>query len=160
MAPRWQSLSPVWNQLQQLQGAPLWGQLQNLHQEMNRLFDRWGGEPGGAAGGAVYPAINAWEDADGLRLEAELPGVEQSKLEIYVTGGNQLTIKGERRGSASDKGVCHRQERGAGIFARTLTLPFDVDENRVEARLENGVLCLMLPKQEAAKPRKISVKAQ
>lgn len=158
MASRWQSLSPVWNQLQQVQNAPLWGQLQTLHQEMNRLFDRWGGESGGTA--AAYPAINAWEDADSLHVEAELPGVDQKQLEIYVTGGDQLTIKGERRSNVPGTGVCHRQERGAGAFARTLTLPFDVDQDRVEAHVENGVLHLTLPKQEAAKPRKISIKAE
>ena len=55
--------------------------------------------------------------------------------------------------------VWHRQERGAGNFTRTLTLPTMVDANKVEAKYENGVLWLTLPRSEAAKPRKIEIKA-
>ena len=159
MASRWQSLSPVWNQLQQLQGSPLWNQLQTLQNEMNRVFDRWtvDSDRGFAA---AYPAINAWEDADSLYVEAELPGVDQKKLEIYVTGGNQLAIKGERKVDAPEKVIWHRQERGQGTFSRTLTLPFDIDSEKVDARLDNGVLSVKVAKHEASKPRKITVKGE
>jgi HSP20 family protein len=156
---RWQSTDPLWNQLQGLQGGGMWRQLQNLQQEFNRVFDRWGGEAGGVAAGA-YPAVNVWEEGDTLTLEAELPGVAQDKLEILVTGENQLTIKGERQIDVAEKGVWHRRERGSGAFVRTLTLPFDVDRDNVDARLENGVLILKLAKHVSAKPRKINVKAE
>jgi HSP20 family protein len=81
-------------------------------------------------------------------------------LEIYVTGGNQLIVKGERKPCLPEKGVWHRQERAFGAFHRSLTLPFAVDADKVEARLENGVLRLQLTKHESAKPRKIPVKAE
>jgi HSP20 family protein len=77
-----------------------------------------------------------------------------------VTGGNQLTIKGEQKVNAGQKGAWHRRERGQGAFTRTLTLPFLVDPDKVEARLENGVLVVKLAKHESAKPRKIVVKAE
>jgi HSP20 family protein len=80
-------------------------------------------------------------------------------LEIYVTGQNQLTIKGERKPPLVEKGTLHRQERGFGTFVRGLTLPAPVDENKVEARFESGVLSIRLAKHEAAKPRKIEIKA-
>src|SRR5262245_23670743 len=95
-----------------------------------------------------------------MSTEAELPGVELKDLEIHVTGGKELTLKGERRPVAPEGGVWHRQERAFGAFTRTLTLPFAVDPDKVEARLENGVLTIQLAKHESAKPRKIAVKAE
>ena len=148
-ATRWQPANSVWNQLQQLQ------------QEMNHLFSRWGEDGGrwlGLAGG--FPAVNVWEDADRVFVEAELPGLDLKDLEIYVTGGNTLTLKGERKFSVPEKSVWHRQERGQGRFVRALTLPYPVDAEKVDARLENGVLSLTLTKHESARPRKIPVKAE
>ena len=148
-ATRWQPANSVWNQLQQLQ------------QEMNHLFSRWGEDGGrwlGLAGG--FPAVNVWEDADRVFVEAELPGLDLKDLEIYVTGGNQLTLKGERKANAPEKGLWHRQERGFGKFSRSLTLPFNVDADKVDARFENGVLLVKLPKHESARPRKIAVKGE
>jgi HSP20 family protein len=140
---RWQVFNPVWNQMQQFQN------------EMNRLFDRWnGGTPAG------FPAVNVWEDGEHVRVEAELPGLDLKDLEIYVTGGDQLTVKGERKPNVPGKGVWHRQERGFGTFTRTLTLPFPVDPDKVDARLENGVLRIELAKHASARPRKIQVKAE
>lgn len=140
---RWQPTNP-------------WGQLQQLQQEMNQLFDRWG--PDGAAASQAFPASNVWEDRDALYAEMELPGQNLEDLEIYVTGGNQLALKGERCEEVPQKAVIHRQERGLGSFTRVLTLPTPVDPEKVEARLENGVLSVRLAKHEAVKPRKIPVK--
>jgi HSP20 family protein len=140
---RWQPLNP-------------WGQLQQLQHEMNRLFDRWGSDDVGQPG--VFPAVNVSEDQEALHLDMELPGLDLKELEIYVTGGNQLSIKGRRRESVPEKAVVHRQERSFGSFSRLLTLPTPVDPEKVEARLENGILSVRLAKHEAAKPRKITVK--
>ncbi len=111
---RWQPFTPVWNNLQHLQ------------HEMNRIFDRWGEDGGSNLFGfaPAFPAVNVWEDADVVFVEAELPGLKLEDLEIFVTNGNQLTIKGERKPVNVDKGVWHRQERGTGSFVRMLTLPF------------------------------------
>jgi len=146
---RWQNFQPVWNQLQQFQN------------DMNRVFERWG-ENGGRWFGqaASYPAVNVWEEGEHVFVEAELPGLDLKDLEIYVTGGNQLTVKGERKQKTPEKGLWHRQERGFGNFVRTLALPFAVDADKVDARFENGVLQVKLAKHESAKPRKIQVKAE
>jgi HSP20 family protein len=158
MASRWQSFSPVWNQFQR---TPLWDQLTQLQREMNRLVERWGGDGGALFGaGGSFPAVNIWEEPDALYLEAELPGVTEKDLEVHVTGGNQLTLKGERKQEKLEKGVWHRQERGAGTFTRVLTLPCAVDRDKVDARLENGILKVRLAKHEVAKPRKIVVKSE
>jgi HSP20 family protein len=141
----------------------MWTELQQMQHEMNRLFDRWGGNGGQAPAwrqGQFQPALNIWEENETVHLEAELPGLDLKDLEIYVTGGNQLTIKGERKVKTPEKGAWHRQERPIGPFIRTLTLPFPVNSEKVEARLENGVLLIDLAKHESARPRKIPVKAE
>jgi HSP20 family protein len=145
---RWHAFNPVWNQLSQLQS------------EMNRVFNRWGEQGLRALGGVAYPPVNVWEEQDNVYVQAELPGLRFEDLEIFVTGNNQLTLKGERRPHLPEKAVQHRQERGFGSFVRVLTLPYAVDANHVEAKLENGVLLVKLPKHESAKPRKIAVKAE
>ncbi len=145
---RWQPFNPVWGQLQQLQT------------ELNRMFDRWGPDTGEAYGVSSYPPLNVWEDSQAVFVEAELPGLDRQSLEIYVTAGNQLTIKGERKPTVPEKAVCHRQERGFGSFLRVLTLPFEVNRDNVDARFDNGVLTIKLAKAESAKPRKINVKAE
>lgn len=128
-----------------------------LRREMDRLFDGYLGSNGHRLRPAAYPALNVWEHEDDLYAEAELPGVPMEDLEIYVVG-NELTIKGQRKCACDDGAACHRQERGAGPFSRTLTLPVDIDPNKVEASLTGGVLTIKLPKAEAARPKKIEVK--
>ena len=142
-ASRWQAFNPLWNTLQNFQG------------EMNRLFDRYN-EP--FDGPAAFPPLNVWEEDDHLFVEAELPGLDKDALEVFVRGGNQLSLKGVRKAPAAPKkGLWHRQERGHGAFERVLTLPYPVDADKVDARFEHGVLTLKLAKHESARPRKIPV---
>jgi len=133
-----------------------WSPLQERREEMNRVCGRYGAENGPALADS-YPPVNIWGDNDNVYAEAELPGMQLDRLEIYVTEGNQLTIQGERRQRELDKGVWCGQERGFGQFSRSIVLPVTVDADKVEARFEHGVLFVTLPKSEAAKPRRISV---
>ena len=129
--------------------------------EMNRLFDRFFPRDGGwAVETGVYPALNLWEEDECLYVEAELPGMELNDLEIYVTGNDQLTIKGQRKEPQIEKGTWHRRERSFGSFTRLITLPVPVDPDRVEAEFKNGVLTVKLPKREESKPRRITVQAK
>lgn len=137
--------------------GPAWGSLRQLQDEMNQVLHRWGGETERQDIDG-FPAINVWEDGDALLVEAELPGFDLKDLEIYISGVNQLSIKGQRKANVPPNGVIHRQERGQGSFTRVLSLPTAVDLDKVEARFENGVLFLRLVKHEAAMPRKIKVK--
>jgi HSP20 family protein len=137
----------------------LWASFDRLHGEMDRFLEGWGVDlPRSIV--PVFPPVNVWEDADGFHLEAELPGMTREQLHISVTHKNQLTIQGERPGFEVEKGRWHRRERGFGRFQRVLKLPTAVDADRVEAKLDNGLLQLTLPKAEEAKPRRISVKAE
>jgi HSP20 family protein len=138
----------------------MWKEMNRLQREMNRLFSSNYGSDGWPNLAGSFPALNIWQDEGTVYAEAELPGMELNDLEILVTGGNQLTIKGERKQPKLEKGTWHRQERGFGSFARVVNLPVDVNPDRVEAKLANGVLTIRMPKSEAAKPRKIVVKAE
>lgn len=138
----------------------LWGELSRLQDEMNRLFDSYGFDGSWPTFSITFPAVNVWQDGETVFAEAELPGMELNDLEIYVTGGNQLTIRGERKQPSLAKGVWHRQERSFGTFARVIGLPVDVDPDKVEARFNGGVLTVTMPKSETAKPRKITVKTE
>lgn len=138
-----------------------WGRdFNRLRNEMDRLFDQFGGAGPRSFGAGLYPAVNMWEDENSVYVEAELPGFELNELEMYVTGENQLSIKGERKQpQLQDSGAWHRLERGYGAFGRTVELPYPVDSDKVSAEFQHGVLSITLPKAEAAKPRRIEVKA-
>ena len=137
----------------------------NAQHDINRLqneLTRWLGSSGNEApvSSRSYPPMNLWENGDGFTVEAEMPGMELDDIEILVDGGDQLTVKGERKSPAHDTGTWHRQERGFGSFKRTITLPAAVDPEQVEAVLRNGVLTITLPQPEEVKPRKIKIKAK
>jgi len=132
----------------------LFREMNRFHEEFNRAYGRNGGGFAGAG-----PAVNVWADEHALFVETDLPGIDPSKLDVSVTEGNRLTIQGERPEVNLPNAVWHRQERGHGTFVRELTLPTLVDADKVEARYEQGVLRLTLPKAEAAKPRKITVRS-
>lgn len=132
-----------------------WGELDRLQEEMNRVFSRYGANP--SAAGPTYPALNLWHDEESLFVESELPGVKLDDLEIVITAGNHLSIKGHREPALEDGAVWHRQERGYGEFSRVVQLPIEVDADKVHATLKNGILRLTLPKLAEAKPRKIDV---
>jgi HSP20 family protein len=131
----------------------LFAEMNRVRTGMDRFFERFGDE-----GQGVGPLLNLWEDDENLYAEADLPDVQADKLEVLVNEGNQLTIQGERKAPEIKNAVWHRQERPHGQFVRTITLPMLVDADKVEARFEQGVLKLTLPKSAAAKPRKINVK--
>jgi len=132
---------------------PLAG-LRSLQREMNRLFD--GGIS--APRGLRFPLVNLMSDANEALITAEIPGVDPADLEINLTKG-QLTIRGTLKdtGPQDDDVVCHRKERPVGSFARTFTLPFEVEEDKISAKYEKGVLAVTLPRAEKAKPKNIPV---
>lgn len=138
---------------------PTWA-LDHLRREVDRLFENF--EPringGFTATRGLFPALNIWEDGENLYAEAEIPGVRRDDLEVYAVG-RELTIKGRRQPVEGQNLAYHRQERGTGEFTRVVTLPIEVNANRIEAALRDGVLKLTLPKADEVKPKKISVQA-
>lgn len=126
------------------------------HREMDRLF-RGFGEPVLHRG--VYPLINLYDDIEGFRVRAEVPGLDKESLDITATS-DTLTIKGERRKAEPENVSYHRRERDYGTFSRSLRLPEPINPDKVNAVYRNGVLDISLPRSEEAKPRKVVVKGQ
>jgi HSP20 family protein len=125
---------------------------------MDRLSE---GLTGGVLRGpiaGVYPLVNVTEDSHSYYCRAELPGMKADDLDIAVIG-NSLSIAGERKITAEDKNAnYHRREREAGKFSRMISLSNQVDTAKVEARCVDGILTVVLPKAESAKPRQIMIK--
>ena len=143
-------------------GYPTWKvrspfeEMERLRQQMDRLYEGTTGAFQRTHAG-VFPLINLTEDANHYTVRAELPGMKAEELDIQVTSNN-LSISGERKIESEEEGAkYHRRERDAGRFSRSLGLPGEIDSNKVEAKLENGILTVIVAKAEVAKPKQISV---
>lgn len=133
--------------------------IQDLQNEMNRLFESFFGGPSRTQDVAWTPATDVRETKDEMVVVLELPGLNQKEIEISVTG-DTLTVRGERRREEHFEGVdYHRIERCYGPFSRTLTLPSMVDADHIKAVYRDGLLEIRLPKREEAKPRPIPIEA-
>ena len=134
--------------------------------EFHGLFDRvldnfWNDAdfvPEGEAGQRTWlPAVDIYENDDAFVATADLPGLKKEDLDVSIEN-NVLTVSGERKFEKSDdEGTFRRVERSYGTFRRSFALPRTVDSTKVEAKFEDGVLTLALPKSEVAKSRKITV---
>lgn len=137
----------------------LFAELERVKEEMDRFFEEISEgilkEP--AAG--VFPLVNLTEDENNYYVRAELPGIKPEELDISVTE-NTLTISGERKIKVEGDVDYHRKEREEGRFSRAISLPGEIDPDKVEARCKNGILTVILPKAEKTKPRKISIKSE
>ncbi|MBI4634317.1 MAG: Hsp20/alpha crystallin family protein [Deltaproteobacteria bacterium] len=130
-------------------------EIQNLRREMNRVFSGISQEVS-----QDFPAVNVWVGENDAIVNAEIPGVEIEKIDISVIA-DSLSISGSREPATLGEGESYyRQERDFGRFTRTLRLPFNVEADKVDARYENGVLSITLPRAEADKPKKVAIKTQ
>lgn len=133
-----------------------------LHREMlnefSRMFDRNGSNDESTSAVAEWaPSVDIEEHADKYVLHADVPGVDPAAIEITLEKG-VLTLSGAREKTVEQNGVESRRiERVTGRFLRRFTLPESVDADAVKATGRHGVLEIVIPKREAAKPRKITV---
>ena len=126
--------------------------LERMRRQMDAMF---GGFP--FAGARVFPLINLTQDKDNYYVRAELPGLKADDINVSVTNNN-LSISGERKIPSEGENVrYHRREREAGRFNRAIALPGEVDADRVEANHSDGILKVVIPKAEKAKPKQITV---
>jgi len=108
-----------------------------------------------SAGGA-YPPINVFRKGDDIIAIIEVPGVRKSDLDIRIER-NTLRIAGSKSVEHGDKAATHRRKRSAGRFDRAVTLPIDIDPDKIRAECRDGILALYLPRAERDKPRSITV---
>jgi HSP20 family protein len=138
-----------------------------LQHEMNRLMGELFGDRLGLFGlrdmlsGSYYPQIDLKETDKEFELFAELPGIDEKDIELTLSG-DELTIRGEKRFDKEEKQENYRSmERHYGTFRRVISLPEEVDTQKVEATFDKGVLHIRLPRTERAKTssRKIQIKS-
>lgn len=133
--------------------------------QVNRILDEALGafgdavENGGTIASAWVPACDVFEGRETLKIMMEVPGVASEDIKLSLEN-NRLSIRGEKRQAAEEQTErVHRYERSYGSFERVFTLPTTVDAERIEARVDQGVLTVLLPKVERARPREIPVVA-
>jgi HSP20 family protein len=135
-------------------------ELDTLQGEMNRLFSSFFDTPTPGNGTTVrrwIPAMDLVETDDHFVLKADLPGITEGDVSI-VFENNVLTVSGERRTEhEAKKDGYYRLERTMGSFSRSLTLPEGIDADAVDAKFDNGVLEVRIPKPAETKPRRIQI---
>ena len=135
--------------------APFWSLRDEMDQLLTRFSDDW--SSGWLAQG-FEASLDLSETNDKIEAHLDVPGISPEEIDVEVSG-NQLRITGERKEEKDEKGkTFHRVERRSGSFTRTVTLPCDVKEDAIRACCENGVLTISLPKAEAVKAHKVTVK--
>jgi HSP20 family protein len=132
--------------------------LDQVRREMQRLLDTFAGDTVADSGAGVFPPVNITQDADNFYLRAEVPGIKPDELSISAVR-NRVSLAGKREIPREQERVSyHRKERADGSFNRTVTLPTEIDAQRVDASYADGILTLTLPKAEETKPRQITVR--
>lgn len=128
-----------------------------MRRQVDRLYQGLF-NPNARPGAGVFPLVNLTESKDRFTIRAELPGVGSEELDIQATA-NTLSLSGERKIPAEDsEAKYHRRERESGRFSRVISLPGEINPDKVEASLVNGILTIVVSKAEASKPRQISVR--
>lgn len=141
-----------WNTYDNTSWSP-WQELRRIQSDMQRLFeDRTAGR---TPLSGEFPRLNLWTGEHGLKLVAQLPGLDAENLSLSVVG-DTLTLKGARDDAAGDDQV-HRRERQSGSFTRSVQLPYEIEADEVAASFKNGVLEVDLPRARAGRPRQINV---
>lgn len=140
-----------------------WQRLNQLSREMERLFEnRPGASPDDSTRSATaewVPAVDIKEEENRFVVFADVPGVDAKDIEITMDNG-VLTLRGERKiESVDEREGFKRIERSRGTFYRRFVLPDTADMENISARGNNGVLEIVIPKQERAQPRRVTVQS-
>jgi HSP20 family protein len=136
----------------------MFDELERMRRQMDRLFGTWPGSVGirSVAAGS-FPAINVGASAEQVDVYVFAAGVDPKSLDISLQQ-NLLTIAGERKVDLPEDAQVYRNERFDGAFRRALTLPEDVDADKVSAAYRDGVLHIAIRRREEVRPRQIEVK--
>jgi HSP20 family protein len=141
-------------------GGRVFQTLRRLNNALDEAFGTWPlqQDEGGAVTSAWHPACAVFEDRDAVKIVAELPGVKPEDVKLSLEN-NLLTIRGEKKQEAEERTErVHRYERSSGSFERAFVLPSTVDGEKISAEFTNGILTVVVPKIERARPREIPVR--
>ena len=130
---------------------------------LREFFDKetmFSGLPVAGRGTRAYPRVNLYESGENFYVEVAAPGAPSDQLELTAMG-RALTIAGRKLGLDEIQAErIHRNERAAGNFVRTISLPADIEPERVSAEFSRGLLMVTLPRAESSKPRRITVRTE
>jgi HSP20 family protein len=146
-----------WNDLSRTFAA-----LEEFRRRINRAveeadYPRWAQQPNMLAGRS-WPALSLYDEGNKLVLDAEVPGLAEQDIQLSLNQ-NVLSISGGRKVEAPEGYAVHREERGAVNFARSVSLPCQVDTDKVAAHVKDGLLTVTMEKSREAQPRQITIKA-
>ncbi len=139
------------------------GAIEDLSQDMERVFDSLLGRTVGTmlrSGNQEkwVPPMDVMESGEAFHVRLDLPGVDADQVKIEIDDG-KLSISGNRPGVTNEERPnFHRIERGSGAFQRLVSLPGEVDIDKIEASYEHGVLLVLLPKVAKQQPKKIQIR--
>ena len=111
---------------------------------------------GSTTGSGTFPPINIFQQGEDFVALVELPGVSKDAVEIQAKD-RSIRLSGRRTITFQDTASVHRRERVSGVFDRTITLPVQIDVDRLRAEYKDGVLALFIPRAESDKPRAIKI---
>ena len=135
-------------------GLDPWSEFQRIENEMNRVLSRFV-----SPSTSDFPAVNIWTYGEEALVTTEIPGIDANAIDISVIG-KTLILKGAREPDQLDNGNSyHRRERWYGQFTKAIELPFTIEAEKVKASFSNGILTIRLPRSEAEKPKKITIKS-
>jgi HSP20 family protein len=138
---------------------PTFGRLTSLRDELDRLFEVPLTELARSSQllSGWTPAFDVFEDKENVYVRAELPGMRKEDIDLTLHNGN-LSVSGERKTDQELKDAeVYRAERFSGRFQRTISLPAEVAADKIKAQYKDGILNVILPKAEEAKPKHIEV---
>jgi len=134
-----------------------WSIIDQLRKEMDRAYERSGGEAGSVVTSDWTPAVDIKESDNAFTIIADIPGVDPKDIDVHMENG-MLSIRGQRESEKKEeKEGYKRVERSYGSFYRRFTMPDSANPEKISAKSRNGVLEITIPKNEKVQPRKISV---
>jgi len=137
--------------------SSVFDELWRLQQEVDELFGSWSSPLGiRSLPRGSFPAVNVGQTPERVEVYLFAPGIDPKSLDISMQQ-NLLTVSGKREVGVKDEVDYYRQERFSGEFRRVISLPEDVDPERVQAKYVDGVVQIGVERREAARPRQIEI---
>lgn len=138
--------------------SPLFAEFRRLEQEFDEFLTGWAPWTGGIRSlpAGTFPAVNVGSSPDSVTVYVFAPGIDPKSLEVSLQE-SVLSVSGQRAVPAEQNASYYRQERFAGSFRRVISLPEDVDPDKVEATYRDGIVQIIVHRRESAKPRQIEI---
>lgn len=137
--------------------SSVFDELWRMQQEVDELFGSWSSPLGiRSLPRGTFPAVNVGQTSERVDVYVFAPGIDPKSLDISIQQ-NLLTVSGRREVRADDEAAYYRQERFSGEFRRVISLPEDVDPERVQAKYVDGIVQIGVQRRESARPRQIEI---